>query len=501
METDRSDTTRTDLRGCLERTLADNSCTQIDMDIRCAMFVSKTAKSMMPVRRGDVCAVSDSCLEPHDFKSCRRSALNDEGIAPRTTESARTMPISSSSDRWASLAASNSSVAIPNETENARSEPSDPRVPAVLMPATALLTSFQLVATSEEVNALSKEGVVVPHLLAWQEGPCLSIRKLLLGDIVATRSHGKCGKASRRVRVGRTHHHHYSSCVFGCLLRNLVYYAKQESNLRTSEASVHLCMCLQPAKEDILSCTGADSIHLHRGLACYSIIRGQLLLLPESKASLCTNARYGSKGAAIGIGASIYYLFSMFRRNASSTSALCMSTAYFVERCLRLLQSWENTCSDCLVCHKAALDAEKRALCRGLLAIKTAKGIILEKGIDDYRGLQIELAFMRKGMWPHGKEISGATQASLCEWIETSTFAEASMPNIAERPRPIDGMTNKRFSSLRELASHEGRNAMDDDDFSSVDGSGSITSSYPSTESSVGDPEYNNDQGILTLAL
>lgn len=500
METASRETMRTALSGCLDRTLADRSCTQMEIDIRCAILTSNVANSRMP--EGG-CA-SSSVVPPvpfsvfRTFASSRRTALNDEGIAASTTESASTMAISSSSERCASFAASSSSVAMPKETENARSDPSEPRAPAVFMPPPPV-PPLQNVATSNEVRIFSNEGDSLPHLLAWQTGFSLSIRRLLLSPILETRTPGRGGKAMRRVRVGGTHHHSYSGCVFGCLLGNLVQFAKGTSNLRTSEAIVHLRKCLEPSSRDMLSCTGADAAHLHRGFACYNVIRGQLPLLSESQASPRIDAKYGKKSVAIGIAAAIYYVFSVCQRVASNSNALRMSTEYFVERCFKALRNWRELHGNCPACHSASMDAEKRALRRGLLAVRVAKKMTREKGVDDYNGLRMELEFMRKAMWPHGKEVSAATQADLCEWIHTDEFRKSSLPETQERPRPVDCTLPIPLSQLSELPSRDTGAAMEDD-VSSVDGSASVASTYPSTVSSTGEPQDGGGAAVEALA-
>ena len=57
------------------------------------------------------------------------------------------------------------------------------------------------------------------------------------------------------------------------------------------------------------------------------------------------------------------------------------------------------------------MEAEKRALRRGLLAIRVVKKMTREQGINDYNGLQVELVFMRNAMCDmatgQGSELAG----------------------------------------------------------------------------------------------
>ena len=336
---------------------------------------------------------------------------------------------------------------------------------------------LQNVATTLDVRVYSNEGDVIPHLLAWQTGFCLSLRRLLVSPILETRTPRRGGKALGRVRVGNTHLHSYSGCVFGCILGNLIQFAKGTSNLRTSEAIVHLRKCFEPANMDILSCTGADVAHLHYGFGCYKVIRGQLPLLSESQTTMRIDSRYGKKSVAIGITAAMYYLFSACQRVASNSNAVRMSTEYFMEHCLDSLQNWRELHGNCPACHTSAMEAEKRALRRGLLAIRVAKKMTRERGINDYNGLQVELVFMRNAIWPRGKEVSYATQAYMCEWIHTDDFINSCAPETHDRPRPMDHSLPVPLSQVFEFPPRDVEDDVEDD-ILSVDGSASVASSF-----------------------
>jgi hypothetical protein len=481
MDTAKSDTTRTARSGCLERTFEDSNCTQIEIDIRCAILNSNVTNSNIPDASAStavLAAVSTFSMD-RTFAISRLTALNDDGIAARTTDSASTMAMSSSSESCASFAASRSSVAIPNDTENARSEPRDPRAPAVLIiPPT--VPPFQNVLSSHELRLFSNEGDTLPRVLACQTATCLSIRRLLIGHTSESTTPGKGGKAKGRVRFGSTHHHHYTGCIFGCLLGNVVEFAKCNGSIRTSDAMVHLRKCLEPCGSDAMSCSGSDAVHLQNGFACYNVIRGQLLLLRESKTSPRIDAKYGRKNVALGISTTIFFIFSLYQRMTSDATSLRMATDYFMDRCYRMLLNWRHLHGNSPSSHMTALEAEKRALRRGLIAIRVAKKVAFEKGLDNYNGLRVEIEFMRKGMWPYGRDVSESTQADLCAWIHTDDFINASMPETTQHPVPIDATLPIPLSLCGDIQSQK-RNMEDD---SSVEGSMSMTSSYPSTLSS-----------------
>jgi len=455
IDTESNDTIRTDLRGCLDRTLEASSCTQIDIDIRCAMRTSSEANSMSPEILS--CALPASLSDVSSLTVVRRNASslftmwNEDGNAARITDSARTMPINSSSDRFAWCAASSSSFAIPYDTEKARSEPNELNDAAVVMaPPLRLLFDVPI----QDVNALElkmlcQECRVIRHLLAWQEGLTLSIRRLLVCPIVNTDMKGHRGKAVRR-RVQGTHLYSYSSCVFGCVLKQLVEFACGNAHSNVSTVMTALRRHLDPAARSLSSCNGMDAAHLKCGFACCTVIQCQMYALPETKRSSGINTRYGKSSVAIGIGAALFFLFSHCASDPKDMGALRQATGFWTDWCVRCLSKWTDSMSLMNTEHMEALEAERRALQRGLHAIHVAKRQTELLHMNLQNSVKLELAFMAKAMWPPHRTLDKVTHPMLCEWIHSEEFlckadsAHTATSNVTTRehyPTPLSALS------------------------------------------------------------
>ena len=411
----------------------------MEMEMRCAILTSNVKNSNTPdgsmVRLGvgGSSSSSFSSVPSGEFlirrtlasslclASSSRNDLKAEGMLASTTESKSTMPISSSSERCDSLAASSSSVAMLNETEKERSEPSDPSAPAV-----ALIHNYGIIS-SDDLRAVSKEAVVLRAVLAWQQGQVLSIRRLMTSSISPTKTPGRGGKIARseRRRVGGTHNHSHSGCVIGVLLGHAVEFARCKGHFQTSDVLSHLRRSLEPAAQDLASCSGEDAKHLSRGFASHHVMHAQLRLLWESKAAPRISSRYGKNSVAVGISACMYFLVSLSSTNARHATSLDMAAEFWVDTCLRQLDAWgwhEDFPPEEAV---EAMEAERRALKRGVLGLRVAKREAKRLGLECRDAVsRLFLSYMRRAMWPSGKVLDREHQPELCEWIHSPEFIE-----------------------------------------------------------------------------
>ncbi len=288
------------------------------------------------------------------------------------------------------------------------------------------------------------------HLLAWQEGLTLTIRHLLVCPILTTDTPGRGGKASRR-RVGNSHVHSYSACVFGCLLSRLVAFAKGNKSRRESDVMRALRKFLEPASLALSSCNGVDADHLRCGFACCKVIRGQLLTIAESRRSTKIHTRHGSSSVAIGIGVALFFLFSMASEDVTDAGALRVATGFWTDWCMRCLNRWRGSETFMDPVHQAALDAERRALQRGLLAIRVAKRQAETLQLSAHSAVKLEIAFMAKAMWPANQTLDKVAHAQLCEWIHSEEFLEDA--GVPQRTCLASGNPNSPtpLSALSEL--------------------------------------------------
>ena len=517
IETASSDTILTDRSGCLDLTLEATSCTQMERDIRCAILNSRVANSSTP-ECGTVCrdsgfasesvlspsaAVLDAFVPTPDFANrllCHsfRTATSVEGMAESRTDSARTMPTSSSSEMCASWAASKSSFAIPKETENARSDPSDPRAPAVDMynqakelPTRQIpLTNSQFTIMSSDVRSVSKDACVMDSVIACQGDLTIVIRRLLINATVSMTASGRGGKAARD-RVGSSHRYICAGNIYGCLLSSAIDFVRGPND-RVSDVVRTLHTCLQPAGKSAMSCDGADTLHLLRGFACYHALRSQLQYIPEFRQSGRIDSRYGKKSVALGVSACVYFVLTALSKRADNSTALVMVSEAWIRRCRHMLCRWTGLMLPSDVSPdgcRAELHAERRALERAEEATKHAQRFATSIGLDAYNSVRLQLAFMHKAMWPGGSTLSSETQESLIRWIQSDQFrSDVDVPNHT-RPR-ANYVVNVPLSAVPMLHSRR----EDNSDESAYDSASSSGSSMLSLSSAGSDDLYDQSR-------
>lgn len=509
-----SDTILTDRSGCLDRTFDATSCTQMEREIRWAILKSKVTNSTNPEGGSGLAFPSfspmpplpDTALEPRlPFTAeylchSRYVALSVDGTADSSTDSASTMPISSSSERCASWAASRSSLAMPNETENARSDPREPRAPAVAMPCKtqglpvrqqSCVSNVWYNITSSGVRSASREACVLDAVIAKQQGLTLVVRRLLISPFMDTKHSGRGGKALRE-RVGSTHRHTYSGNVYGCLLGSVLDFVRMP-NERVSDIIRTLQNCLQPASKDLMTCEGDDARHLLCGFASHHAIRGQLSYLSEFKGSSRIDSRYGKKNVVLGISACVYFVLTSLSQCADNSTAISMISGVWIHRCLKMLSHWSGTTQAYGPFQSVELQAERRALERGKTAVVNARSYGKELGLNSYNSTRLELAYMRKAMWPVGRKVDHDSQAELLTWIESDQFRhDVDVPSHA-RPR-LNFTVNVPLSAIPMLDSRR----MDGDGEFTCDSASSSGSSLLSTSSAAS--ESQDHESIAALS-
>lgn len=505
METARSETTLTDLSGCDDLTFDATNCTQIDRDIRCAMPISNFTKFPIPYSSVKFVMLplppfdSSLTLPSLHLIHSRRIAENVDGTAARITEIARTIPMSSSSERWASCAASSSSCAIPRETENARSDPSEPSAPVVAIreigersPETSLKAeNLNYTITSSEVRAVSHELCQLDPLLAYQEGLTLPIRRLLISPITTTNCQGRGGKALRE-RVGSTHRHWYSGSIFGCLLGPAMNFVRRYDD-RTCDMLRTLHKCLMPAGKDVMTCTGTDAAHIQRGFASHHAIRGQLSYLDECKSTQRIDSKYGKKTVVLGISACIYFVMKCLASKVDNSVAMSNLTARWLTMCNSNLVHWRSQAQVLGGFQYQALEAERRTIQRGALGMRRGRKESHRLGLAADKAICLELEYTRKAMWPVGRKLQADTQSELIAWIHSDDFLKD--VEVPHRSRSELNITvNIPLSAIPMLSG-----SMRDGDAGSSYGSESSISSLSSVSSTVGDGETPEMSALTSM--
>lgn len=457
----------------------------MDMEMRCAIRTKSVKNSNTPDGSSAPPFFSSStCAFPvppafpdaarvsvfRALASAARMDLSAEGRLASTTESASTMPMSSSSERCDSFAASSSSVAMLNETEKERSEPRDPSAPAV-----ALMT-----VDAKEVRSVSSEAGVLRSILAWQNDSILIIRRMMLCPIVETKTPGRGGKAVRRRTSSGTHFHSYAGCCFGVTMGHLVEFARCGSHFSVADVIKQLRSLLDPAANDLNACKGMDVEYLKRGFACNHAIRSQMSYMDESKRAPRLNSKYGNKGVVIGISTCMFFIMSMLSNNARRAPSLDMVSDFWVDSCLRILDEWRWTEDSPPQDALFALDAERRAIKRAVLGIRVGRQKAKELVLDAREGSKLIVSYMRNAIWPRGRTIDATSQPELCEWIFSPEFVtSASMP-----PPPSTWYQHSTNVPLSALPAIPSGSAVDSDSGSDCGASSCGSSSAQSSWSS-----------------
>lgn len=423
----------------------------MESDIRCAILSNRTAKSKIP-DAGVVFAPlfwsefdARTDLDGHTLCNSLRKAMKVEGIAESNTDRDSTIPMSSSSDKCASLAASRSSFAMPNETENARSDPREPIAPAIKDPSS---DSNNYSIFSAELKAASREVCFLPSAIASQRGISLPLRRLLITPNMETAVCGRGGKALRH-RTGRTHSHYYSGSIFGCLLGAAVQFARKSDD-RVSDVMRSMHSCLQPAGKDVMSCGGDDAYHLQRGFASHHVIHGQLVHLPESKGLARIDSRYGKKSVVLGISACMYFVLYCLKEKTDNSASISFAAARWLKYSHEILSNWRCPAQSYGACQYEALQAERRALERGMRGLKKAKDDAIKLGMDTYNTVRLELEYMRKAMWPPNRRLDAASQRALLAWIDTESFERGVEAPLITRPK-LEIAVNVPLSAVNTL--------------------------------------------------
>jgi len=265
-------------------------------------------------------------------------------------------------------------------------------------------------------------------------------------------------------------------------------------NDRVSDIVRTLRNCLQPASKDLMTCEGDDTRHLLRGFASHHAIRGQLPYISEFKGSSRIDSRYGKKNVVLGISACVYFVITVLSQCADNSMAISMVTSVWLHRCLNILSHWKNGTNAYGLFQGMELQAERRALERAKAAVLHARSYGKELGLNTYNSVRLELAYMRKAMWPAGRKLDYDEQEGLLSWIESDQFRrDVEVPN---HPRPqLNFTVNVPLSAIPMLDSQRG----DSNDGYSCDSASSSGSSLLSISSSTSDAQ--DHQSIAALSM
>lgn len=410
-----SDTTLTERSGCRERTLEDSSCTEIEIAMRCAMDTSSCPNSNIPVVRDALGGSAEGGLfRFRSLASSRRIVENTDGALANKTLKSSTMPMSSSSDRCVSLAASSSSCAMLNETENARSEPSEFSVPAAVL----MLGASE---HGEAVRAAAKEAAAVRTPIAlFDEKKHLILRRLIVGGAAPRRGrHPVPGAGGPRRGAGGE-----ASTVVGVHFGHLVDFLRCGGRFTSTDVVAKARGCVASAAASVATCGGVDAGHLLRGCSFSRVCRAQLSALAEAKVPRLAQ-ELGSGSVALGAACTMLATISVLAEVARAAPCLDCAAEVWFESCLQQLRLWRWLQASPPENAQQALAAQTRALQRGLLGLRVAQRQARRIDMDLREAtLRIFVPFVRNAMFPRGRTLDCRTHPELCEYIMSEEFVD-----------------------------------------------------------------------------
>ena len=482
-----SDTILTARFGCLARTFAARSCTHNEIAIRFAMSTSNPKKETSPDSVLDNGCVTRGELPKQPlWRNSLMIDRNVRGSAVMTMDNVSTEAMSSSSDIWASCAASSSSLPMPKDTEKARSEPREPRAEAVSAMAPDNDDEAELIGL-HAIEAAVMETHNLPCRLAWQSavmgGATLVIRRLLVAPRGIKRGDGVGGPMrSKRGRMARDTQHYSSGTVFGCTLGNLVQHSR---GCKHSIANVIKCMrrVLAPGGRAAASCSGEDVPHLIRGMACHRVLKAQYSRMREMKRCDAISTRVAHPGVVIGLSAALLIAFEAMAMDPEDAPGLGAQ----LQACLRdahaVLEAWRLP--DISDSHMAAAHlAERRAIERARVGVARAQ--IAGQALSSVDSIRLQLDAYRRAVWPPGEKLDEENHGALIERIKSGELVDL------ERDALIKGAVAPGLASLAALpavAHTDGANGSGS--HSSVSGASSQSSAW--SVFSEGDPVLTGD--------
>ena len=470
-----NDTILTARFACLARTFAARSCTDNEIAIRFAMSTSKPKKATRPDSVADRgCGLGVGFPSHPLWRNSLLIERNVLGNAVMTMETMSTDAMSSSSDIWASCAASSSSRPMPKDTEKERSEPKEPRAAAVSVMAPDNFDDDAELIRMEAVEVAAREAYHFPCRLAWQAavmgGAPLVLRRLLVTPRGVKRG-DQAGGPQRAVR-GRMAHmsqHWSSGTVFGCTLGNLVHHAR---GTKHSIATVVKCLrkVLGPAGRAAASCTGHDCPHLIRGMACHRVLRAQYSRMREMKRCDPISTRIAHPGVVLGLSAALLVAFEVMNIEGEDSIGLgaqlqaCLRDAQAALDCWRLPDNSDRHMF-------GAWQAERRAIERARVGV--ARGQMMGHALTDTESMRLLLDCYRRALWPEGEELSEDTHGLLLQRIKSGELVDL------ERDTLVQGAGAPGVASLAALpVLAEDRPEGSSGDSASVSGASSHSSAW-----------------------
>ena len=351
--------------------------------------------------------------------------------------------MSSSSEICASVAASKSSRAIPNDTEKAKSLPSAPSASVEVdiwnddddeCEDAEGDEEWERAVTHLEVEDCLCRCYLMPPKLAWQmEGIELCVRRLP----VSARGSVRGQQGGRVRRAGKVVSKTVGS-VFGCSMGNLLTYGRGHKHpLRVARSRLERVS--EPVLEALARITGPDRVHLNRGTGLHRVVGTLGTKLPEVQQSCClpiTDKRRGAARAAVGVAyglvLAVLGAFAILSAVPQDEELLEPLLEPACREMRAALEQWDTVVET----DAASLNAERRAAERALAGVRLARQRAREWMLSPAESVKLQLSLYRRAAWPAGERIGPDEQASLLARLQSGALVGEQIDARAEPQLP-----------------------------------------------------------------
>lgn len=224
------------------------------------------------------------------------------------------------------------------------------------------------------------------------------------------------------------------------------------------------------------------------------------MYLPESKKCSRLDSRYGKKSVALGISACMYFVLFSLASYDDNSSSVSMVAVPWLKTSLYLLSMWKHRSQAVGPYPYASLEAERRAVERGIAAFTLALAESRSKELLTKDAVVYQLSCMRKAMWPSGRRLDADTQDELIAWIKSDEF-KIGVP-IRHIPRSyISESFNRPLSAISCLPGPDTRRGSDNVSLCDSASSMSSFSSVSSTGSMNDEAQLDFDMSMSISGL
>lgn len=289
------------------------------------------------------------------------------------------------------------------------------------------VTHDEFKRVAAESYSLTREG---------QKGP-LRLRRLLFSrGRSAAREPSSKGVAKRRTgqSSGRSRYTLCFASIFGATLKTILDFSgvATDHKQETVAALHEMLQFLEPVSETVGTVDPGDQRHLVNGLATHKVALAQQKLMPECNDPRDKNTwlhRSGLKHVTMGVTAAVLVAHYVMAATGCNAKAVTECLDACITNATTLLREWDLSRASSMSMHRAALQAERRALARASAAAKAAAVVASVTGLDRLSSLHLQLSYMRSAAWSPGSSDAPRDEYSVAMGAPVLGLLRCAQPN------------------------------------------------------------------------